>query len=169
MFSLLSNTLNTCRQPGTKAQGSGITVSTQPLAGETIIFFEIDCREGRQSLRMVGEGISICDHLIFYTKDGEHYETVCFLELKGTDLNVAMKQVQTTRKYVEVLSDKNIPKKKHRYFLWKICICLRSHAPSVSQRVRDELKQKYGNENVEIKHGITRYDIGQFLRRKPNE
>ncbi len=38
MLTLLSTTLHTCRMSGTKAQGSGITVSTQPLAGETIIF-----------------------------------------------------------------------------------------------------------------------------------
>jgi len=165
MLTFLSTTLHDCRMSGTRAHASGITVSTQPLAGETIIFFDIDNGEGRQSLRMEGDGISICDYLIFYTTDDEVFEIVCFLELKGTNLEVAAKQVQETHKHVKDLSDEQIPMKHHQYFIAKICICLRSHAPSSKQRIHDQLKQKFGNENVVVKHGATRYDIGQLLRR----
>ncbi len=165
MLTLLSTTLHDCRMSGTRAHASGITVSTQPRIGELIIFFDIDSTEGRQSLKMEGEGISICDYLIFYTTNGEAFEIVCFLELKGTNLEVAAKQVQETHKHVKDLSDEQIPVRHHQNFISKICICLRSHAPSTKQRIRDQLKQKFGNEHVEIKHGTTRYDIGQLLRR----
>src|SRR6266700_2014609 len=166
MLTLLSTTLHDCRMSGTRAHASGITVSTQPRIGELIIFFDIDSTEGRQSLKMEGEGISICDYLIFYTIDGEAFEIICFLELKGTNLAVAAKQVQDTHEHIEVLSNEKIPRKRHyQKFISKICICLRSHAPSTKQRIRDQLKQKFGNEHVEIKHGTTRYDIGQLLRR----
>jgi hypothetical protein len=169
MLTFLTVLLQGCRMQGTSVRESGITVSTEILAGETIIFFHLDCDEGRTSLKMTDEGVKICDYIIFYTEDKEDKEIVCFLEPKGTDLKVAAKQVEQTHKHTAALSNENIHRKHHQHITWRICICLRGQAPSTNQRIRDQLKQNFGKGNVEIKHGITRHDIGPLLRRKPNE
>jgi hypothetical protein len=168
MHAFLDVRLANCRIQGTSVQESGIRVSTQPTAGEIIVFFHTDTDEGRECLEMRIEGESsekICDYLIYYTREGRHSEIVCFLELKGTDLAKAVKQVEMTQTQTKTLMQEEIRSKYHQNFTFRICICLRSQAPSTSQRIRDSLIQKFGGRNVEIRHGVKRHDIGPLLRR----
>jgi|SRR5579884_698604 len=169
MRAFLDARLANCRMQRTSVQESGIRVSTQPVAGEEeIVFFHTDTDEGRKSLEMTIEGESsekICDYLIYYSRVNTHNEIACFLELKGTDLATAVKQVEITHRQTKTLMQGEIHSKYHQNFTFRICICLRSQAPSTSQRIRDSLIQKFGGKNIEIRHGIKRHDIGPLLRR----
>ena len=144
MLTLVTSVLQSCRVQGTSFRQSGITVSTRPLAGETIIFFLIDCDEGRTSLKMTESGVKICDYIIYYTNDGEDGEIVCLLEVKGKNLKIAANQVLITHEHVAALSREKIHINYHQNIKWRVCICLRSHAPSSSQRIHDQLKEKFG-------------------------
>lgn len=165
--SFLSAHLQSCQKEGTRVQEEGIRVSTTKMAGEIIILFHTDCDEGRRGLKMEAPGIKICDYLFYYTKEGKKAEVVCFLELKGKKLEDAVEQVHKTHMQLEAMSKEEIHRTHHPNFIWKVCICLSGQASSMShsQRIHDELKQKYGKGNVEIKHGM-RHDIGPLLRKE---
>lgn len=168
MYTFLDSRLANCRIQRTSVQESGIRVSTQPTEDEKIVFFHTDTDEGRECLEMRIEGESsekICDYLIYYTREGRYSEIVCFLELKGTDLAKAEKQVVITLIQTRTLMQKEIHSKYLQNFIFRICICLRSQAPSTSQRIRDSLIQNFGGRNIEIRHGVKRHDIGPLLRR----
>ena len=166
MSTMFSNVLQQCLEPRTSAHKIGITVSTEVLAGEIIIFYHTDCKEGRKGLNAELEGNKICDYLILFTKDEVDYEIVCFLELKGKNLETAIQQIERTHQYVKDLSRLKF-KKYNLNINWRVCICLRRSASNANQRKRNELIQKFGGDNVVIKHGITYFDIGPLLRKKP--
>src|SRR5947209_17197983 len=109
MFTLIKATLQTCRIEGTSVRESGLIVSIETQPGEMILFFHIDQDEGRKYLKMVGEGLKICDYLVFYTKDDEDRELVCLLELKGRKLEDAVKQVLNTHRQALHTKSRNVP------------------------------------------------------------
>lgn len=168
-YDYLDTHLTSCRIPRTNVQESGIHVSTQKLTGEKIVFFHTDCDEGRECLgmRIVGESSErICDYLLYYSKVNTQIEVICFLELKGTDLATAAEQIDATYTKTKALMQETIHSRYHANLRFRACICLRSQAPSTSQRIRDSLIQKFGGgRNVEVRHGVKRHDIGPFLRR----
>ncbi|HVB20634.1 MAG TPA: hypothetical protein VNG51_01635 [Ktedonobacteraceae bacterium] len=164
MLSLLNASLEACLIEGTRVRESGLIVSTEVVQGETILFFHIDCEEGRKNLNLVGVGSKICDYLVFYTKDEEDKEIVCFLELKGKDLDGAIKQVLHTYQKVLELSKARVGK-YHQLIAWKVCICLHGQAPRNRQSNIDQLITVFGKSNIRIKHGIKQYTLlGSFLR-----
>lgn len=166
MLSLLNATLDACRIEGTRVRESGLTVSTEVVQGETILFFHIDCEDGRKNLNLVGIGAKICDYLVFYTKDGEDREIVCFLELKGKDQDGAIKQVLHTYQRVLELSKAKVGN-YHQLVTWKVCICLHGQAPRNRQSNLDQLITVFGKSNIDIKHGRKQYtQLGEFLRGK---
>ncbi len=158
--------LQTCHLKGkTSIHESGIMVSTRKLAGETLLIFHTDCDEGRKSLRMTTSGIKICDYLVFYTKDGDIAEVVCFLELKGSGLKDASKQVLETHQHTIAVLKEISRKEQYQHVSWKVCICLHGQASRGSRHIQDELIQTFGKSNICIKHGITKFDIGEILRK----
>lgn len=159
--------LQICRKPGTSAKEKGLKVSTETLEGETIIFFHTDCDEGRRCLSITNQGNKVCDYLIYYSKEDKQNEIACLLELKGTNLEDAKKQVTETHRHLKVLLSAEFRSGEPQSLRLRICICLHSHAPSTNQRIRDELIRDYGKKNVEIKHGIPQHNIGPLLRREP--
>ena len=166
LHAFLVTNLQSCRKHGTSAKEKGLKVSTETLEGEAILFFHTDCNEGRECLKITNQGKKVCDYLIYYSKEYKQTEIVCLLELKGTNLQDAAKQVTETHGHLKILINAEFRSGEPQDLTWRICICLRSHAPSINQRIRDELKQNYGNKNVEIKHGIAQHDIGPLLRRE---
>lgn len=158
--------LPTCHLKGkTSIHESGITVSTRKLAGETMLIFHTDCDEGRKSLRMTTSGIKICDYLVFYTQDGDITEVVCYLELKGSGLKDASKQVlETHQRTIAILKEKS-RKEQYQHVSWKVRICLHGQASRSSRHIQDELIQTFGKSNICIKHGITKFDMGDLLRK----
>ena len=172
LHDFLNAHLKNCCTQKTSAQESGIQVRTEPLLGEKILFFHTDCDEGRTCLKMKLTGASsnkICDYLIYYTKDDQERETVCFLELRSTDLASATEPIKDVHKQTNMLIRDEIPGKCHEDFAFRVCICLRSQAPSTGQHIKNLLIQTFGKGNVEIKHGTTPYDIGPFLRHPVNK
>jgi len=165
LHAFLVTHLQDCRELGTSASEKGLRVSTETLVGETIIFFHADSSEGRQGLKITNQNKKVCDYIIYYTQEVKQSEIVCFLELKGTNLEDAARQVTETHTHLKIILNPEIHSRYHNNFTWRICICLHNHAPSVNQRIREELKRRYGNENVEIKHGRSQHNIGSLLRR----
>lgn len=166
MLTFLEATLQNCYIPKTSVHEEGLTVSTEKLPGEIIFFFQTDCAEGRKTLNMVEQGQKICDYLIFYTKDSEKREIVCYLELKGGKLESAKKQILNTHNRVKALSDEKLGK-QFGPVIWKACICLHGQAPRNGQRTVDELISIFGKNNVCIRHGVKHFKLlGEFLRRQ---
>src|SRR4028119_860534 len=78
--------LSSCLLPGqTYFKESNASVKVQPLADETILFFNIDDKSNpgcklRQVLWGTEKGQKMCDLIVFYAKDSER--VICFVELK---------------------------------------------------------------------------------------
>jgi hypothetical protein len=165
MFVLLTGRLGSCRIDGTGVRESGLVVSAETLTGETILFFHIDSPEGRQCLDLLSEGAKACDYLVFYTKNNDDKEIVCFLELKGKKLEDAIRQVLSTHQRIVILAKEEIDRKLHAYIVWKVCICLHGQAPRSGQQSVDQLIKTFGKDNVLVKHGVKHYKLlGTFLR-----
>ncbi len=164
LHAFLVANLQGCRKSGTSASERGLRVSTERLTGETIIFFHTDSDEGRECLRITSIDNKVCDYFIYYSMDGRRSEIVCLLELKGTNLEDAEKQVRETHEHLKLLFNA-LMYNDNQNLIWRVCICLHNHAPNVNQRIRDRLKRDYGRGNVEIRHGVSHHDIGPLLRR----
>lgn len=91
LLTLLQQQLSECLMQGTSISESGLTVSTDKLSGEIILFFRIDSIAGRRGLGM--EDLKVCDCLVFYAKENEQREMLCFLELKAAGLDKATQQI----------------------------------------------------------------------------
>ena len=164
VLSFFNATLQACFIEGTRVRESGLIVSTEVLAGETILFFHIDCEDGRNSLGIAGKGAKICDYLVFYTKDDDSKEIICLLELKGKDLNSAIEQIIQTYRNIHVMAKEHLGKHVQQ-IRWKTCICMHGQAPRNRQSDRDTLIRVFGKENVRIKHGVKHdAELGFFLR-----
>jgi len=110
---------------------------------------------------MLDEGIKICDYLVSYTKDNEIKEVVCFMELKGKNISIAIKQILDTHERVIAISKQEIAREHHSRIHWKACICLHGSAPKRNQRLEDKLAEKFGKENIRIRRDV---GLGDFLR-----
>ncbi len=94
--------LSSCLLPGlTYFKESKASVKVEPLAGETILFFNIDDQSNpgcklRQFLWGTEKGQRMCDLMVFYAKDSER--VICFVELKDNmgDLGHGTEQVINT-------------------------------------------------------------------------
>lgn len=165
IFVLLTGRLGSCRIDGTSVRESGLVVSTETFSGETILFFHIDSLEGRRCLGMPDAGAKACDYLVFYAKNSDDKEIVCFLELKGKKLDDAIKQVLSTHQRILVLAKEEVDRKQQALIFWKVCICLHGQAPRSGQHSVDELIKRFGRDNVLVKHGVKHYKLlGTFLR-----
>ena len=149
---LLEEFLSQCQMNGTSITASGIKVSTNKHTDEDIIFFDIDSPEGRACLEMNVEGLKICDCLVFYSKETELEEKLCFLELKAAGLEEAKNQIISVhRKVKQILHTKSI-----QQVTLMACICMRRHVPTGDMRYAEELKNIFGRNNVHVKSGITK-------------
>lgn len=164
MRALLSVTLAGCFVSGTSVTESGLTVSTDRLSGEIILFFKTDSPEGRLSLGITGENLKACDCLVLYAKENNRAEIACFLELKGKKLEVAVKQVINTFRHAKMLVEREVEREQQNYITWKVCICMHGQAPRNDQRSVDQLIKEFKS-HVRIKHGVKHYkELGSFLR-----
>ena len=122
MRTLLSEKLAGCFVRGTSVTESGLTVSTDRLPGEIILFFKTDSPEGRQSLGITGENLKACDCLVLYAKENNRAEIACFIELKGKKLEIAVKQAINTFRHAKMLIEREVDREQHQYITWKVCI-----------------------------------------------
>lgn len=157
---LLKQQLSPCLIQGkTSITESGITVSTDRILDEIILFYRTDSDEGRTCLGAMGS--RLCDCLVFYTKESESEEILCFLELKAAGLKDAKEQIIQTHQKIKTLLDMNMLQATHM-----ACICMRRQAPLGDMRHIDELKRRFGKDKIRIKQGIDHdKKLGDFFRR----
>ncbi len=162
LLELLKQRLSSCQMTGTRITESGLTVSTDKMLDEIIFFFRVDSEAGRRNLDMVG--LKVCDCLVFYMKEIEPGENLCFLELKGARLDDAAEQIiNTYHKIKQILDTERI----RQNITLKACVCKRQQAPSGYMRHEATLKNKFGRGNVLLKFGTKHYkELGDFLRKR---
>lgn len=89
--------------PETRFSESGVEVSINQQAGEEILFFDMDQPPVRQSLNIQGK---ICDGMVFYLRNDER--TICFVELKSSNLDDAVHQVISTYKQMKDVLEQSL-------------------------------------------------------------
>jgi hypothetical protein len=143
---------------------SGVKVKMTQEAGEKVLFFEMDQKAVRDSLRIDGH---ICDGLVFYCRENE--KTCCFVELKGNKLDTAVEQVINTCKYLKDEIKASLGRMGCQPLLkqisWKAYICSRGNIPKGARNYQKLLEGTFGKENYSI--GGER-DLGLFLRKGEN-
>ena len=151
-----------CLLPGkTRQKVDGVEVSLQPASGETVLFFHIDEKSNpnckfRKLLELDKEGMKICDLIVFYAKDNERI--ICFVELKGKDINTAKEQVINTYTYFNKFLKKT---DSSLSFTAKTYILSKSSVPQELDKYKKELKDKFDEGNYDISKNS---DLGDFLR-----
>lgn len=168
MQGFLNSALKVCLCSGTRVSESGLVASAEKRRSEVILFFHVDCSDGRKCLNMLSDGVRICDYLIFYTKDNDQKEVVCFLELKGGKEKDAVEQIMSTYAGFKRLIAKNNSGQQPKVIenvLWKACILLHGTSPGTDSDAKNKLKKVFGK-NVSIKHGINKpfKELSDFLR-----
>ncbi len=158
---MLDEHLQLCKTTDRSITESGLTVSTDIRPGEVIIFFRIDCADGRLRLGMDADS-KCCDGLIFYVQINERNEKLCFLELKAARLKDAKEQIIKVYNHVKQLLDAE----RISDVIQMACICMKNQASPSDMRNIDDLKRLFGRNNVRLKTGI-RHDkqLGDFLRK----
>jgi hypothetical protein len=128
-----------CLLPGkTCFSEQGKSVSVIPQSGETVLFFSIDnpnC-ELRQLIGLDRAGEAICDLLVFYAIGDKR--TICFVELKGKDLEKAVEQVVNTHN--------KLKSKLKQKFASKAFIVFGGSVPQ-DDRYKKQLEVTFGKNN----------------------
>jgi hypothetical protein len=138
----------------------GVEVSLKRESGETVLFFHIDDQSNpncklRQILGLDQEGMPMCDLIVFYARETERI--ICFVELKGGDLDKAKKQVINTYEKFNKLVQKS-----QSTFTPKTYIVFNGGSSHNDIKgFQEELKNKFGEGNYDISKNS---DLGAFLR-----
>ncbi|MFN5240496.1 MAG: hypothetical protein ACK5WC_06860 [Aphanizomenon sp.] len=138
----------------------GVEVSLKRESGETVLFFHIDDQSNpncklRQILGLDQEGMPMCDLIVFYARETERI--ICFVELKGGDLDKAKKQVINTYEKFNKLVQKS-----QSTFTPKTYIVFNGGSSHNDIKgFQEELKNKFGEGNYDISRNS---DLGNFLR-----
>lgn len=154
--------LSSCLLPGkTSYTENGVEINIKPSSGETILFFCIDNKSNpncnlRQLLGLDREGMKICDLIVFYAK--ENTRIICFVELKGRDIETATQQVINTYTYFIKLLKQS---RKSLNFIAKVYIKSNGSAPQEIEKYKQQLKEQFGDGNYDISKNS---DLGDFLR-----
>ena len=157
-----------CHIHKTSIHENGISVSIKKVQGEIIRFFLTDNSLARACFAMNKQGVKCCDYLLLYTKENttKKTELLCFIELKGKDIDKAGKQILDTSKHIAEFSQQHLDKKQQPNVTKAAAIFLHERAPAYqSRRERDKLARIFDITHIDIKHGVQRgHDIGQFIR-----
>jgi hypothetical protein len=157
---LLKQRLAHCKMSGTSITDHGITVSTNKLPGECIIFFRTDSDVGRNCLDIASS--RACDCLVFYALETQQEENLCLLELKKpAKIGDAKEQILAVYEAVKKILDNSHVQNA----TWKAFICLSHNVPAGDLHHIDELKRSIKGK-VKYKIVAKRYtELGSFLRR----
>jgi hypothetical protein len=154
--------LSSCLLPGqTYFKESKASVKVEPLAGETILFFNIDDQSNpgcklRQFLWGIEKGQKMCDLMVFYAKDSKR--VICFVELKDNigDLGHATEQVINTYNTFKVHLQKSYTAKAF------ISACGGS-SPREHEEYQRELLKEFGKNNFDV-NNRSNDALGDLLR-----
>ena len=157
--------LSDCLLPGeTYFKERKASVKVQPLAGETILFFNIDDQSNpgcklRQFLWGTEKGQKMCDLIVFYAKDSER--VICFVELKDniSDLGHATEQVINTYNTFKVHLHKSYTAKAFIY-AWT------GSSPNEKKEYQKKLFKEFGENNFDF-NNRSNDALGDLLRGIP--
>ena len=143
--------------------GARLSMTIDPKLKETALFFKMDKAEVRQGLKI--QTMLCCDGLIFYSRDNEQDKVFCLVELKGNKLEHAVKQIVTTRDYLQQALAQTLASSYLKRIRWKAYIY--QHGSSQREQIklyRTQLENVYGFDrgHTEISRNS---DIGDFLRK----
>lgn len=139
---------------------SGGRVSVEAESGEVVLFFNIDNEIARQGLNI--QGLICCDCLVFYAREAEKKKILCLVELKGSNLKHAVKQITTTHKHLKEALQHSSGRDHLKHVTWKAYIFQHGQSPKDTIRYKAQLEEAFGKNNVEI---LRKEDIGPFLRK----
>ena len=105
----------------------------------------------------------ICDLIIFYIREDK--QVLCFVELKGTELENAAKQIRNIHQHLRQSLRQSVQFESFRQIEWKACI-LQGHSAPTNKIAQKSAMGHLGQAFEKDKIIITRNsDLGQFLRR----
>lgn len=156
-------------------EGKGEIRVTPNKGKEIVCFFIIDNDGARQALKIQSNALTerkrvICDCLIFWCRKNQtgnvSEETFCLVELKGSDLKHAMKQILNTHDHLWKSLESSPYKNKLRDIRKKACIYKHGNTPKESKdkdfvALRKELESKFDGNFAHSRDS----DIGPFLRK----
>lgn len=162
---MLLDILSPCLIPGTSFTDNGITVNVRPKKGESVKFFAIDEKSNpkstiRKELGMQGR---ICDLVVYYLKEANHEDALCFVELKGKKIDDALEQIIETSKALEGCREAENPGNMK----WKAYILIGIASPvRIDPAIIKILKAKFGDKDIgwRITKKNDKDDLGNFLR-----
>ena len=157
--------LSPCLLPGkTDFKESKASVEVKPLAGETILFFNIDDKSNpgcklRQFLWGMKKGEPMCDLIVFYAKDSER--VICFVDLKDniSDLGHGTEQVINTYNTFKVHLHKSYTAKAFIY-AWT------GSLPYEHEEYQRKLLKEFGKNNFDF-NNRSNDALGDLLRGIP--
>jgi hypothetical protein len=158
--------LSSCLLPGqTYFKESNASVKVQPLADETILFFNIDDKSNpgcklRQVLWGTEKGQKMCDLIVFYAKDSER--VICFVELKYNigHLGHATEQVINTYKTFKGRLHKS------SYTAKAFISASAGSSPREHEEYQRELLKEFGKNNFDV-NNRSNDALGDLLRGIP--
>ena len=156
--------LSSCLLPGQTAfKENKASVEVKPLAGETILFFNIDDQSNpgcklRELLWGTEKGQKMCDLIVFYAKDSKR--VICFVELKDniSDLGHATEQVINTYKTFKGRLHKS------SYTAKAFISASAGSSPHEHTEYQKDLSQVFGENNFDINNNRSNDALGDLLR-----
>jgi len=165
-----------CKSSKTSHKEGKGEIRIEPIKGKEIVcFFIIDNDGARQALKIQSNALIerkrfICDCLIFWGRKNQtgkvSEETFCLVELKGSDLKHAMKQILNTHDHLWKSLESSLNKNKLRDIRKKAYIYKHGNTPKESKdkdfvALRKELESTFDGNFAHSRDS----DIGPFLRK----
>jgi hypothetical protein len=160
---MLLDILSPCLIPRTTFTDNGITVNVRPQKGESVKFFVIDEKSNPKSTlrKALGMHGRICDLVVYYLKEGNRGDALCFVELKGKKIDDALEQILETFEALEGCSESSGHTKWKAYILIGIASPIKLDPGSIKI-----LRAKFGDKDIgwRITKKNDKDDLGSFLR-----
>lgn len=175
LLAYFTGLLQGCKSERTSHKEGKGEIRVTPIRGEEIVhFFIIDNDSARQALKIQSNALVekrryICDCLIYLGRKSQagkvSEETFCLVELKGSDLKHAMKQILNTQDHLWKSLEESSNKIDLESIRKKAYIFKHGNTPKESkdkdlQSLRKELEAKFDD----FAHRRDS-DIGPFLRK----
>lgn len=146
----------------TSVKENGVEVSIKPEGNEIIYFFELD-NDKQQDLRKYldidGDGQKICDYLVYYEESSK--KVLCFLELKGSSLSDAVKQISNTYPAInKKLKSQSVVSSIYNDFIWAAGVAIkRNNSPTHDKKELVKL------EKMGLTPKVIKKDFANFMRK----
>lgn len=157
--------LLTCLSPKKSFFEAGGHIHFNQKADEIILLFVIDPESNSTSTAyqdLIIKG-PICDLILYYIKD--HNKVICFIELKGANIQKAVEQIENTFKNFKTLLEHSTGDKAccpHcRDISYKSYIQLHGSAPRPITEYERALAKQFGRRNFRVSQD---QDVDSFIR-----